>query len=400
VVTVERLGHRGDGVATGQAGDIYIPFSLPGERVQPGPPVVVEAASPHRISPVCPHFGPCGGCALQHADDGFLAVWKADLVRQALAARGLEAPIRPTMTSPPGSRRRVVLSGRRTKRGTLVGFHGRAEASLVPVESCAVVDARIEAALPLCARLTGLLGSRRGEVRLALTVSAAGLDIDVTGQKPLDGSLRAELAGLAAEADLARLTHAGEPVAVRRTPVQPMGRAQVVPPPGGFLQATPQGEAALVAAVMEALQGAQVVADLFSGCGTFALPLAAEASVHAVEAEAAALSALDAAARAAPGLRAVTTERRDLFRRPLLAAELRRFDGAVFDPPRAGAAAQAGALADAPLRRLCAVSCNPATFARDARLLVDGGWQLDWVQPVDQFRWSPHVELAAAFSRP
>ncbi len=399
---VESLGHRGDGVC---AGPVYAAFALPGETVRGRRDgerlrdVAVLAPSPDRVAPVCPHVGLCGGCALQHAGDAFLARWKTALVADALAARGLSAPLRPIAVSPPGSRRRVTFSGRRTRKGALVGFHGRAEATLVPVETCAVAEPAIVAALPALRALTGLVASRSGEARLTVATSDAGLDVALEGQRPLDGPLRAALAAVAEAADLARLSYGGEMVAARRPPAQAFGRARVVPPPGGFLQATRQGEAALTAAVREAVGAARGVADLFAGSGTFALPLAEASAVHAVEAEAAALAALDAGWRGATGLRAVTTEARDLFRRPLRPDELARFDAAVLDPPRAGAAAQAAALAASGVRRVAAVSCNPATFARDARTLADGGFRLLWVQPVDQFRWSPHVELAAAFAR-
>ena len=405
-LTIRTLGHLGDGVADTPAGPVFVPFALPGEvvagKVAEGrmdTPAIADP-SPDRIAACCPHFGQCGGCTLQHASDAFVAGWKRDQIAAALAARGLSAEIRQTVTSPPASRRRVVLSGRRTRKTVLVGFHGRAESMLVPIEICTVADPRIVWALPLCTEITGLVASRKGEVRLAVTVSGSGLDIDVAAPKPLDGPLRAALAALAGRAGLARLSYGGETVAMARPPAQTMGRALVVPPPGGFLQATPQGETARVAAVREAVGPARRIADLFAGCGTFALPLAESATVHAVEADAAALAALDAGWRKADGLKTVTTEVRDLFRRPLRAEEFKGNDAAVIDPPRAGAEAQSRLLAQAPLARIAAVSCNPATFARDARLLVDGGFRLDWVQPVDQFRWSAHVELAAAFSRP
>lgn len=404
---IDRLGHLGDGIADLPGGAVFVPFALPGETVV-GPveggrmttPSVREASAA-RVQPACPHFGVCGGCATQHAGEALNAVWKRDLVVAALASRGLQAEVRPVLTSPPGSRRRVVLAGRRTRKGVLVGFHGRADDAVVPIDTCTVADARIVAALPLYAELVGLTASRKGEVRLSVTVSAAGLDLDLAAPKPLDGPLRATLSALAARGDLARLSYGGETVVTRRPPLQPMGAAQVLPPPGGFLQATPQGEAALVAAVAEAVGDARRVADLFAGSGTFSLPLAAHATVHAVEADGAALAALAAGWRAAAprGLRPVTTETRDLFQRPLREAELKGYDTVVFDPPRAGAEAQASRLAGAAVARIAAVSCNPATFARDARLLVDGGWRLRWVQPVDQFRWAPHVEVVAAFAR-
>jgi 23S rRNA (uracil1939-C5)-methyltransferase len=400
-----RLGHRGDGVAEAPDGPLYAAFALPGETVtgaRDGERLTVariDAPAPKRIAPVCAHFGACGGCALQHASDALLAEWKTAQIAAALAQQGLEAPIRPIHVSPPGARRRVTLAARRTKKGALVGFHGRADEAIVPIAECAVADPAIVAALPALPELTALCASRAGALRITLTVSQAGLDVAVEGAKPLDGPARLRLAAWAGALDAARLTLDGETVAQARPPAQPMGRARVVPPPGGFLQATRDGEAALVAAVTEAVGGARRVADLFAGCGTFSVPLAEAAEVHAVEAERDALKALDAGWRRAEGLKAITTEARDLFDRPLRPEELARFDAAVFDPPRAGAAAQAAQLAASALRRVAAVSCNPGTFARDARTLVAGGFRLLWAQPVDQFRWSPHVELAAAFAR-
>jgi 23S rRNA (uracil1939-C5)-methyltransferase len=402
---IDHLGHRGDGVIAAPEGPLYAPFTVPGETVLGAragdrlTDVRVEAPSPHRIAPVCPHFGACGGCALQHADDGFLAEWKTALVATALAQRGLETEIRPIVTSPPASRRRVALAGRRTRKGALVGFHGRADATLIPIEACAVADPAIVAALPAFAEMVGQTASRSGEARLTVTAAEAGLDVLLEGQRPLDGALFAALAAVADAADFARLSYGAETIATRRPPSQTFGRARVVPPPGGFLQATPQGEAALVAAMAEAVGDADRVIDLFAGCGTFAAPLAERAEVHAVEGDAAALAALDAGWRAAARLRRVTTEARDLFRRPVLAEEMRRVDAVVIDPPRAGAAAQTTQIAGSAVARVAAASCNPATFARDARTLVDAGFRLLWARPVDQFRWSPHVELAAAFAR-
>ena len=402
---ISRLAHLGDGVADTPQGPVFAPFTLPGEavtgRIDDGrlPEPQVLTPSPDRVAPVCPHFGVCGGCALQHASDGFLADWKTQMVAAALAARGVRAPLRPIAVSPPGSRRRVTFAGRRTRKTVVVGFHGRSDATLIPVTACAVAHPAIVAALPVCAALVGLTASRSGEVRLSVTVTEGGLDIDLAGQKPPDGPLRALLAQAAAAADLARLSYNGETIAQRRPPHQRFGRALAAPPPGGFLQATREGEAALLAAVAEIVGDAATVADLFAGSGTFALPLAGRAAVRAVEADAAALAALDAAWRATPGLRAISVETRDLKARPLMAAELNRFAAVVFDPPRAGAAAQAAEIAHSQVPRVAAVSCNPATFARDARTLIDGGYRLDWAQPVDQFRWSPHVEVVGAFSR-
>ena len=395
-VTIERLGREGDGIA----GDLRLPYALPGERwaIGDGEPRLL-AAAPERVAPPCPHFGTCGGCALQHAADGWIAGWKAGTIARALAARGLAAEIRPTLTSPPRSRRRAVFSARRTRKGATVGFHGRRSETLVEVSHCLVVTPAIAAALPGLARLARVAASRTATIRLTVTDGSAGLDVDVAGARELDPELRAALAAVAGAEDLARLASNGELLAVRRPPFQVMGAARVVPPPGAFLQATAEGERALVAAVREAVGGARRVADLFAGSGTFALPLAEAAEVLAVEGDPAMPAALAEAARRTPGLRAVRAAARDLFRRPLLAAELAPFDAVVIDPPRAGAEAQCRELARSRVPLVAAVSCDPATFARDAAILTAGGYRLDWMQPVDQFRWSGHVELAARFSR-
>ena len=395
-VTIERLGREGDGIA----GALRLPFALPGERwrVDDGAPLMLEASA-ERVVPPCPHFGACGGCALQHGSDAFLARWKAETIVRALAAQGIAAPVRATLTSPQRSRRRAVFGGRRTRKTAVVGFHGRRSESLVDIRECLVVRPEILAARPVLARLARLAASRSGVLRLTLTSGPAGLDLAVSGGHDLDAGLRERLAGLAEEVDLARLSGAGEAVALRRAPFQAMGAARVVPPPGGFLQATVEGEAALVAAVREATAGAARVADLFAGCGTFTLPLAAAAEVLAVEGDAGLVAALGTGWRQAAGLKRVVAVARDLFRRPLSAQEIKGLDAVVIDPPRAGAEAQCRELARSGIGRIAAVSCDPASFARDARLLIEGGFRLDWVQPVDQFRWSGHVELAACFSR-
>jgi 23S rRNA (uracil1939-C5)-methyltransferase len=241
--------------------------------------------------------------------------------------------------------------------------------------------------------------SRKGELTLIVTRTEGGIDLAAAGGKPLEQSLFSDLAQLAERAGLCRLTWGGEPVASRHPAAQRFGRAVVVPPAGAFLQATADGEAALVAAVREAVGDAGRIADLFAGSGTFALPLAAQAEIHAVEGEAAMLTALDAGWRRTPGLHRTTTEPRDLFRRPLMPDELKRFEAVVIDPPRAGAEAQARELAASGVPVIAAVSCNPVTFARDARLLTEAGYRIDWIQVVDQFRWSSHVELVACFKR-
>ncbi|MFT6774644.1 MAG: 23S rRNA (uracil1939-C5)-methyltransferase [Paracoccaceae bacterium] len=409
-IEIDRLGHRGDGVGAHDGAEVFAPFTLPGDHIRGAlaggridAPEILRA-SPDRVTAPCPAFGTCGGCSLQHASAPFLAAWTRDQIAEALRARGFadaDIEIRETQTSPDRSRRRATLSGRRTKKTSIIGFHERAGTEIVALaDDCILLRPEIMAARADLETLVGLTATRNGEVRLAVTVTINGLDIDVTGMRDIDANARMVLARLSRDAAWARLTLDGDPVAENRVPLQRFGRAEVAPPPGGFLQATAEGEAALVAAVREAVGKAPKVADLFCGAGTFALPLAERAEVLAVEGDAALLRAMEAGWRkAGGGLRRIASMQRDLFRRPMLAQELRKVSAVVIDPPRQGAEAQTRALAGAALERIAAVSCNPATFARDARILVDAGWKMLWIQPVDQFRWSPHAELAACFAK-
>jgi 23S rRNA (uracil1939-C5)-methyltransferase len=374
---------------------------LPGEDVELSDDGSIRIVTPSadRVSPPCRHFRSCGGCAMQHASDASVAVWKQEIVRRALVAQRLDAPFRGIMTSPPLSRRRARFAGRRTKKGTLVGFHGKGSDTVIDVPGCQLLSPGLQAALPALHAIVALGASRKSELGLTVTESRSGPDVHVETDLPLTDSLRVSLAALANTHRLARLVWRDEPVATIAPPYQYFGTARVVPPPGAFLQATRDGEAALLAAVNDVVGRAARVVDLFAGCGTFSLPLAAASEVHAVEGEAAMVAALDRGWRETPGLKRVTTEVRDLFRRPLEPDELRHFDVAVIDPPRAGAEAQSTALAKSDLRRIAMVSCNPITFARDARLLTEGGFVLDWIEVIDQFRWSAHVEISAAFTR-
>jgi 23S rRNA (uracil1939-C5)-methyltransferase len=399
---IRRLGHHGDGIADGP---LFAPLTLPGEVVsatvegQMLRDVRIVTPSEDRVAAPCRHFRACGGCQLMHGSDDFVAAWKVEVVRQAMAAHGLQADFAPIATSPGQSRRRATVAARRTKKGAMAGFHGRATDVIVEIPDCRLLLPEVMAGVPVAERLAALGTSRKAALAVTLTASAEGLDVAVENGKPLDGQLRHDLAKLADESGIARLCWDGEVIAQRVPPAQRFGRADVVPPPGAFLQATAEGEAALLDAVREAVGTAGPVIDLFSGCGTFSLPLAETAAVHAVESDTAMLDALDRGWRMASGLKPVTTEARDLFRRPLLAAELNRAGAVVLDPPRAGAEAQVAEIARSEVPRLAYVSCNPMTFARDAAVLVQAGYRLDGVQVVDQFRWSAHVELAARFTR-
>ncbi|WP_158964881.1 class I SAM-dependent RNA methyltransferase [Chachezhania sediminis] len=401
-LTVERLGHLGDGIARGPDGTaIVVPRTLPGEVVTGTlvddmlENVRIVTPSSDRVRPPCRHAGPCGGCQVQHVSDSAVRDWRVDVVTTALAAQGLEAEFLPMHVSPPASRRRATLGARRTKKGAMAGFHGRASDSLVEIPDCKLLAPAVAAALPLAQDLAAVAGSRKGTLAVTVTSSGSGLDIAVSGGKELDTPLQVELAKLAGASDLARLTWGGETVAQRRPPFQTFGRARVVPPPGAFLQATPEGEAALLADVRTIVGDAKRVADLFAGCGTFSLPLAETAEVHAVEGDSAMTKALDRGWRDAEGLKRVTTEARDLFRRPLTPDELKRYDAVVLDPPRAGAQAQVAEIAAARVPVIAYVSCNPTSFARDVRVLVQAGYSLETLRIVDQFRWSTHTELVA-----
>lgn len=398
---IERLGHHGDGIA---AGPIFVPLTLPGETVSGDldgtrlTNVRIERPSETRVKPPCRHFKSCGGCQLQHASDDFLADWKVDVVRHALTAQGLEAPMRPIQTSPPRSRRRAVLSARRTKKGAMVGFHQRASDVICEIPDCQLLHPDLMTALPVAEALAITGGSRKGELSINATLTQNGLDIAVTGGKPLDGTLLNQLAQETERLRLARLSWDGEVIAARLPASHMFGKAEVTPPPGAFLQATQEGEGALLSAVLEAVgdTGKRGI-DLFAGCGTFTLPLAERFEMHGVEYERDMLDALDKGWRTTQGLKKVTTEARDLFRNPLIPEDL-RYDFAVIDPPRAGAEAQVRELAKSNIPTIAFVSCNPVTFARDAAMLTSAGYTLDWVQVVDQFRWSSHIELAARFS--
>ncbi|MCA2011794.1 class I SAM-dependent RNA methyltransferase [Cereibacter sphaeroides] len=401
MITIERLNIRGEGIG----GGLTVARALPGEVIEgeavegriAQPKIVTPAAE--RVAAPCKHYKSCGGCALQHAADPFVESWKTGVVRQALAGQGLEAEFRSTLTSPARSRRRATLAGRRLKSGALVGFHARASDTVTAIPGCTLLDPALIDVLPALEALVVEGGSRKGEVKLTVTRFEQGIEVAVSEGKPLDKALHLSLPQIAGAHGLVRLSWNGEVLLQEQPPTLAFGRAHVSPPPGSFLQATPQGESALLAAVKEAVGAAKSVADLFAGAGTFALPLAETAEVHAVEGFAPMLAALDLGWRNTAGLKKISTEARDLFRRPLMPDELKRFDAVVIDPPRAGAEAQIAELAKAQVPVIAHVSCNPVTFARDAKTLIAAGYRLDWVQVVDQFRWSAHVELAARFSR-
>ncbi len=400
MLTIESLNHLGMGRASD--GQSVLPRVLPGEEVEVAQDgtLRIVTPSPDRVAAPCRHFKTCGGCAMQHGSDDFVAEWKMDVVRNALRARGLDADMRPIVTSQAQSRRRAKFSGKRTKKGAMVGFHAKASDMLVQVPDCQLITPALAQVLPVLEALTVMACSRKGEIDLTVTDTPLGVDILVETDKPLTPQLQIELAGFAQSNGLSRLSWNDETVVTINAPAQNFGDTAVTPPPGAFLQATKEGELALLAAVSEITQDATRIADLFAGCGTFTLPLAKRAEVHAVEGVYDMLAALDRGWRSGYQLRKVTAETRDLFRRPLEPDELNGFDTVVIDPPRAGAEAQIATLARSDVGTIAMVSCNPVTFARDGAALVTAGYNMNWVQVVDQFRWSPHVELVASFTRP
>ena len=402
------MGAQGDGVADGP---VFVPLTLPGERVlarvegERGELESVLRPSPERVAPPCPHFGACGGCALQHWDHAPYLAWKVEQVRALLAREGIETAFAPAFAAGPGSRRRVSLHARKSGRDAVVlGYKARRSWNLVEIGACTIADPRLVAALPAMRRLAApLFEHPQSAPTLHATITDTGLDIDITGVERKSGGLsadaRVQVAEVAGAADFARVTLAGDTLYQSRAAVVRFGQARVALSPGAFLQAVPAAEDAMAAFAMEALDGAAHVADLFCGLGTFAFRLAERARVTAADGDEPAIAGLKAGLGSAPSLKPITAEARDLFRRPLLAQEMKKIDAVLFDPPRAGAELQAREIARSGVPVAVAVSCNPATFARDAAILIAGGFRLERVKPVDQFLWSPHIELVGVFSR-
>src|SRR5579872_524764 len=404
-VTIAVLGRRGEGVAERAQGPLYIPYALPGERVgarvscERGHLIEIRQASAHRARPICRYFGDCGGCAAQHMDAELYAQWKRGLVVRALAQAGVAAEVAPLVDAHGEGRRRATFHARYADGAVAVGYMQARAHRIVAIEECPILASGMADALRSARDIAKALRPLAKPLDLSIAAGLTGLDIDLRGAGPLDFGARQELVALAERRDLARLSNHGEIFVERRPPEIAMGKARVKPPPGAFLQATEEGERMLAALAIAAVRGERI-ADLFSGAGAFALRLAESRNVHAVDIDSAALAALARAARESQGLRPISTEARNLFERPLTRQELGRFDAVLFDPPRAGAAAQAAEIAASGAPSVVAVSCNPATFARDAKILLNGGYQARSVTPIDQFRFSPHVEIVGVFARP
>ena len=409
-LVIDHVGHLGDGIAFAGGQTVYVPYTLGGETVEvaavPGHHpdrrrlLAVERASPERITPFCQHFGTCGGCAIQHWETERYRAWKREGVIATLAQAKIACEVSPLIDAHGLGRRRVTLHARKSEQDVLkVGFAAAHSHDIIPVDRCPILDPGLSGALDAAWAIAAPLISIAKPLDIQITATDNGLDVDVRGSGPLPSAMIATLSRIAEQRGLARLTRHGELVLMRTPPTIAIGAARVTLPPGSFLQATVAGEVALAALVAEYCRRAKHVADLFCGVGPFALRLAAKARISAFDSDAGAVTALQKAATSTSGLKPIKAETRDLFRRPLMPQELRDYDAVVFDPPRQGAQAQAQQLAASKIPVVVAVSCNVATFARDARILIDGGYQIEGVTPVDQFRHTPHVELVARFRR-
>lgn len=409
---IAAIGAEGDGIARTATGAVFVPFTLPGERVavarvrNHGMPMSWSQTSPERVAPRCRHFGPegkggaCGGCSLQHWADAPYRDFKRQLVIDALKAQGIETEVASLVACLPGERRRVTMTARLTEKGVVLGFLQAGTHVIVPVEECPISMPALVGRLDAVRRLVAALGSGSEPFRVAIAATLSGLDVNMLDMKKPDPRKRQAATDIILrEKGIARVSVEGEIVVEPQKPVLDVGGVSVVLPPGSFTQATVRAEEAMADLVTAHLGKSKRVADLFSGIGTFALRLARKSAVHAVEFDAPALAALDHAARHAQGLKPVSIERRDLFRRPMQPMDLKSFDGLCFDPPRAGAEQQCRELARSKVQKIAAVSCNPQTLARDLRILIDGGYRLKSVTPIDQFLWSSHVEAVALLER-
>ena len=403
-VTIRDLGARGDGVAED---GVLVPYTLPGERAtirregRRAELLGIAQASADRVEPFCPYFMRCGGCRTQHLARPAELAWKRGLIAHALSQAGLDVAPDPAIDAHGAGRRRITLHVQEIDGRAEAGLMAARSHALVPIDHCPITVPALHPAPEVARRLAVPLGHGRKPLDVAVSATDQGLDVDLRGHGPVSAGVGAALVRIAGELGLARLSLHGERLMEAEPVSVTDGQTRLHPAPGGFLQATAAGQAALTDLTLAALgPRTKRAADLFAGCGPLTLAMARTAAIHAVEADAAALAGLDRSARAATGLRAITRERRDLFRRPLLPSELDAFDAVVFDPPRAGAEAQARQLAASHVPLVVGIACDAGTFARDAATLVAGGYRLERVTPVDQFRHSGHVEMVGVFRRP
>ena len=403
---IAHLAHRGDGVALTQTGKIYVTGTLPNETIEAdivgerGTLVRVVDEAGDRIPAPCPSFGSCGGCSLQHISAESYKAWKFEQVADALKAHNLEADLAPLLTINEGTRRRATFAVKRQGSQLIFGFHGGRSHDIVGIERCLILVPAIEKAIENLRAISALITPKRGVMKVHVLATETGLDVrlDDYGDWP-DFPIERALMDHTIKAGFARLSLGKDVLIEAASPILSFGSAKITPPPGGFIQATQQSENILAKLVLDAVGAKKNILDLFAGSGTFTLRLAAHARVHGVEGDAAAIGALEKAARSTANLKPVTTEKRDLFRRPLMAKELNKFDAIVLDPPRVGAKEQIGEICKSDHDTVVYVSCSPTSFARDAQTLTKAGYALTRVTPVDQFLFSHHIELVGVFHK-
>lgn len=409
IAEIAAIGARGDGVCDIEGASVYVPYTAPGDTVkiayqgERGKVLELLEASAHRRDAPCPLFGECGGCALQHVEPEFYRAWKRELVVGALSRAGFdERLVAPLRSCASASRRRARFAVQRTKDGVAFGFNERQSSRIVNVRSCLVLDPTLDEKIGALRALAEAAPKAWRKFDLSVMLCDNGLDVAFIGgdaREDVAGQALAALAGAARKAGVLRLSVDQDVIVVFDAPTVSFGGVPVAVPPAGFLQASREGETVLIELVLEGIENARRIADLFSGCGTFSLPAAARAAVDACDADEAAIAALDLASRKGSLRHPVNAQARNLFARPLTAEELKPYDAVIFDPPRAGAKAQAEELGRSEVPVVIGVSCNPATFARDAAILREGGYALSQVTPVDQFVYSPHVELVGIFTK-
>lgn len=414
-LTIDHLGREGDGVAKTEDGPVFVPYTLPGEVVRVfverdrGEIVEVLEKSPDRIEPACKHFGTCGGCSLQHMKQDAYLDWKRQQVQMMLKKHGIEFEVPQVIPASKGTRRRAAFSFKAARGGVHLGFHGKRSSEIISPEECPVLHPDLEKHLVSknvskkaqggFARLASLVVRAKREERMSVTLGKNGVSVEMTGREP--GSNRFHVEDLwDAASPFWKVIMNGEVTSVDNgDDVIESGGFSLYAPPGAFLQASAEAEAALVSHAVSFLKDCKACADLFCGIGTFTLPMAKFATVLAVESEQLALDALKKTVSKTKKIKNIRPLRRDLFKHPISHMELKKIDGVLFDPPRAGASAQCHQIVKSGVGRVTAVSCNPVSFARDARILLDGGFKMTSLQPVDQFLWSHHIELAATFER-
>ncbi|MBL4739734.1 MAG: class I SAM-dependent RNA methyltransferase [Sneathiella sp.] len=416
-LTIDHIGSNGDGVAIKDDRPYYVPFTAPGDIItatvkeERGRGFIAEleelqTPSPLRRKAACKHFMTCGGCSLQHLDDATLANWKKDRITEPLVRANVDFDtIEDTLTSPQGSRRRVEFVAAKRKKGVMIGYHLKKSHQIFDVGECPILSPDLLALVKPLRLMLPIIMARNSEARLILTSTVNGPDLLISANIELDLEVREVLADFCQKHSLSRITLRNEKerfeekVVTRKPTAIKIENFDAEVPPGGFLQATEEGQETLISLMKQYLSKNKNVVDLFSGCGSFTLPAGATSKkVEAFEGNEDMVAALQKSAN--KHMLPIVAQYRDLFRRPLIFDELNKFDTAIIDPPRAGATAQVAELAMSKISTIIFISCNPNSFARDAKLLLDGGYQLKKVIPIDQFLWSPHVELFSIFEKP